>query len=195
MPGKLLSYHVTTIRDPGHGFTHPLKRWLPDAQSSLKVHSCHVTYPTQKHCCIPSFRTPHHRQALLLSYSRAVLLQVSLLPEHSQPHCVTCALEAFTRDSAGQQFDRAAAQYQDLKQRQHLHGTPSMLLLEPVNFRDHRSAAVGHFPHADLLCLCTDTNDFSHSHDHRPETVARRWCSSSGCGAEHSALMAQEDKE
>lgn len=91
--------------------------WLPN-----------VTYPTQKHRCILSFRTPHHREALLVSYSRAVLLQVSLLPEHSQPHCVACALEAFTRDSAGQQFDRAPARYQDLKQRQHLHGTSSMLL-------------------------------------------------------------------
>ena len=153
--------------------------WLPSA-----------TYPTQKHHCIPSFRTPHHRQALLVSYSRAVLVQVSLLPEHSQPRCVTCASEAFTRDSAGQQFDRAPARYQDLKQRQHLHGTPSMLLPKPAHFRDHRSAATGHLPHADVLCLCTDTNDLSHRHDRRPETVAWRWCSSSGCGAEHPALMA-----
>jgi len=61
-----------------------------------------------------------------------MLFQVSLLPEHSHPRC---AMEAFTRDSAGQQFDRAPARCQDLKQRQHLHGKPSLLLPKLAHFQ------------------------------------------------------------
>lgn len=164
---------------------------MPRALDSARLPS--VTYSTEKHCCVPSFRTPtttHHRQALLMSYSRTALFQVSLLPKHSQHCCVASALEAFTCGGAGQQFDRAPAWYQDLKQRQHFHGTPSVLLPDPACFRDHQFTAM-----ADLLYLCTGTHNLCHRRDHRPEAVAGRWCSSAGCGAEHPALIDQEDKE
>lgn len=71
----------------------PLKRCHPGAQSSLKVPSCHMGLIQAKSIAALSPLDPHHRQALLLPEARALLLQISLLPE---PSPVSCVLEALT---------------------------------------------------------------------------------------------------